>query len=160
MQRKPECAVVRAQPRDAEALTRIAVEAKGMWGYPRDWIERWESALTLTPGVVRSDPTYGAVENGDYIGFYSLRVVAAEAWMEHLWVKPAATRRGIGTALFRHGETVARQCGASVLKIRSDPNAEGFYRAMGAQRTGSEPAPMEGDETRVLPLLEKRLDPQ
>ena len=148
--------IVRSSPGDAAALTAIAFEAKRQWGYPEAWIRAWAGTLTIAPGYVASNPTFSALEGGAAAGFCALRMGAGEARVDHLWVRPAHWRRGIGRALFRHAESVARAAGAQVLVVESDPNAEGFYLAMGAARVGRVPAHMEGVE-RFLPLLEKGL---
>ena len=45
-----------------------------------------------------------------------------------------------------------RALDAEVLEIEADPNAEGFYRRMGARRVGEIVYELDGRE-RVLPLL-------
>lgn len=150
--------IARSRPGDAAALTRMAHEAKRHWGYPETWIARWKDVLTLTPEYIRANPTYCAIEAGAIVGFCALRLRGAEALVDHLWVAPASMGRGVGRSLFRRCEETAMEAGASILKIESDPNAEGFYRAMGASTVGRNPAPMDGRE-RFLPLLEKSLAP-
>ena len=54
--------------------------------------------------------------------------------------------------MFIHAAGVAAATGATVMEIESDPNAEGFYKRMGATRVGEVAAEIEG-EKRVLPLL-------
>jgi GNAT superfamily N-acetyltransferase len=72
--------------------------------------------------------------------------------LEQLFVDPGAMRVGYGRALFVHVCERARQEGAEVLEIQSDPYAEGFYRSMGAELRGYVPsASIAGRE---LPLLE------
>jgi ribosomal protein S18 acetylase RimI-like enzyme len=148
--------VVAAKPADAAVLTEIALEAKRSWGYPVRWIERWRGALTVTAAYIRGNPTFAAARNGEIVGFCSVMLAGAEARLDHLWVRPAAARRGVGRLLFRHCERVARKGGATRLWVESDPNAEGFYRSMGAETVGHNPAPIGGTE-RVLPVLEKNL---
>lgn len=148
--------IVRSRPEDAATLTAIAFEAKRAWGYPERWIQGWAPTLTISPGYISSFPTFSAVVEMDISGFCALRTSGAEATIDHLWVLPASWRKGVGRALFRHAEAVARTAGATVLVMESDPNAEGFYLAMGAVRVGRVPAPMEGVE-RFLPLMEKNL---
>jgi len=65
-------------------------------------------------------------------------------------------RRGIGKALFEHATAEARKLGFDSIKIEADPNAEGFYKRMGAIGVGASVSNVEG-ETRTLPLLEFRL---
>jgi|SRR5271165_51557 len=148
--------IVAAGPGDARELTAIAHEAKRHWGYPGRWIVRWKGALTVTPGFILANPTFCAVLGGRIVGFCALKLGGATASVEHLWVRPGAMGRGIGRSLFRRCEAGARDAGAALLSIESDPHAEGFYNAMGAVTVGRRPAPMDGAE-RFLALLEKRL---
>jgi GNAT superfamily N-acetyltransferase len=58
--------------------------------------------------------------------------VSGEVELEHLWVSPEHIGTGIGRALFDHAVRRAAALGATTLSIEADPNAEGFYRRMGA----------------------------
>ena len=59
--------------------------------------------------------------------------------------------RGIGRALFEHAVEQARRLGSHALKIESDPNAEGFYKRMGAHRVGETITAIDG-QRRELPF--------
>jgi hypothetical protein len=75
--------------------------------------------------------------------------------LEDLFVEPDAIGTGVGAALFRHAVRRAASGGTTVLSIDADPNAAGFYVAMGAVRVGESPsASIPG---RVLPRLEVRV---
>jgi hypothetical protein len=60
-------------------------------------------------------------------------------------------------------ESVARdRCSCDAVRVRpatidSDPNAEPFYLACGAERTGAIPAPIAGQPARVRPQLVVRI---
>ena len=144
--------IVRVRAGDAEDLTRIAFAAKRHWGYPERWIECWREALTVTPGFVGENEVYKAVVDGEPAGFYALAREGDEAELEHFWVLPEFMGSGIGRALFDHAMREAAALGAGTLKIEADPNAQGFYRRMGATRIGENVYEIEGRE-RVLPLL-------
>jgi GNAT superfamily N-acetyltransferase len=146
----------RARPDEASELTAIARSSKGHWGYPKDWLRRWEDVLTITPEYIRMYPTYVAFSTGHIAGFCSIRTREREAYLDHLWVLPSELRRGIGRLLFEIAEGVARTAGAARLKVESDPHAEEFYIRMGASRYGRVAAAMDGQE-RHLALLEKDL---
>lgn len=60
--------------------------------------------------------------------------------------------KGIGRALFTHAAMRAAALGAHCLTIEADPNAEPFYRHLGAVRIGSTTSEIEGQQ-RELPLL-------
>ena len=57
--------------------------------------------------------------------------------------------RGAGRRLFEHALHTASELGFRALTIEADPNAEGFYLAMGATRLGERRSP----SGRSLPLL-------
>ena len=142
----------RASPGDADPLTRIAFAAKRYWGYPERWIEQWSESLTITPDFVRRNEVYAAVVEGEMVGFYALVGEGREIGLEHLWVLPEFIGTGVGRALFDHAVRRAVSMNAEVLSIESDPNAEGFYRRMGARRVGEISYPIDGQK-RTLPLL-------
>lgn len=146
----------RAKPADASELTEIAFAAKRHWGYPEAWIELWRTALTITPNYVRTHAVWAAMSMGRAIGFYALGIPGEAVELEHLWVRPEWMGQGVGRALFEHAATQALTMGALRLTIESDPNAEGFYRRMGAMPVGERVSEYAGLR-RVLPLLEIEL---
>ena len=148
--------IEKAPPEEAETLTSIAFAAKRHLGYPENWIQRWKEALTITCEYIISHPTYLAVSEGKVAGFCAVQLNPGIAFLDHLWVEPASMRRGIGRALFEYAESVAREAGASCIKIESDPHAEVFYRKMGAIVQGAKPAAMD-EHARFLTLLRKDL---
>ena len=144
--------IVRAGPDDADTLTRIAFAAKSYWGYPERWIEQWQEALTITPKFITDNEVYAAVFEEAMGGFYALLKRGREVELEHLWVSPEHIGTGVGRALFDHAVHKAAALGATTLSIEADPNAEGFYRRMGARRVGENVYEIEGHR-RELPLL-------
>jgi GNAT superfamily N-acetyltransferase len=145
--------ILRATPGDAEALTRISFAAKRYWGYPERWIARWKEALTITPDFVRHNEVYAATLDKEIVGFYALVGEGREKIeLGHLWVAPEHIGTGVGRLLFDHAVRRAASLGAEVLSVEADPNAEGFYRRMGARRVGEISYPIDG-QRRVLPLL-------
>ena len=152
-----EVEVRRAGPGDAGALGRIAFAAKGHWGYPRRWMELWRPGLEVSPGFVRDSEVYVAVSGGEPVGFYSLVGGGRGLDLEHLWVLPAWIGTGLGRKLFEHAMRRAQELGARTVTIESDPNAEGFYRRMGARRAGENVYELEGRE-RALPVMVVELE--
>jgi len=147
---RPAPWIRRARCGDAAALTRIAHAAKRYWGYPEALIELWSADLTVSGEFVDAHPVYCAVRGTDVLAFYALSRSADVVELEHMWVAPAHLGNGLGTRLFEHAIATARSLGGSLLRIESDPNAEGFYRRMGARRIGEVAARPRG---RVLPLM-------
>jgi GNAT superfamily N-acetyltransferase len=144
--------IVRAHPSDADALTQIAVAAKGHWGYPARWMERWLPILTVTAESIARNETYAACDTERIIGFSSLRVEGETIHLNDLFVLPSEMGNGVGRALFRHALARARELGFAFVEIQSDPNAAGFYERMGAERIGTQFSLLEGYR-RDLPLL-------
>jgi len=147
----------------AAALTQIAHDAKAYWGYPESWIERWKDDLTLTPEfisahevyVAETDPSLEAVGVNDpasISGFYAIAIRDEKAELEHLWVRPENIGNGTGKELLMHAMETAAFLNAAALEISSDPNAEGFYKRMGARRIGAVDAEIDG-QPRTLPRL-------
>jgi GNAT superfamily N-acetyltransferase len=147
-----EVEVRRARPGDAGALGRIAFAAKGHWGYPGSWMELWRPGLEVSPGFFRDNEVYVAVSGGEPVGFYALVGGGRGLDLEHLWVLPAWIGTGLGRKLFGHAMRRAQELGARTVTIESDPNAEGFYRRMGARRAGENVYELEGRE-RALPVM-------
>jgi GNAT superfamily N-acetyltransferase len=144
--------VLKARPDDAGALTRVSFDAKRYWGYPERWIARWNESLTITPDFVRRNEVYAALVEGEIVGFYALVGEGERVELEHLWVSPEHIGTGVGRALFDHAVRRAASLGARFLGIEAEPNAEGFYRRMGARRVAEISYPIEGQK-RTLPLL-------
>lgn len=144
--------IVPAKAQDADALTEIAFAAKRHWGYPERWIQNWREILTMRPEFIAANVSYSAVEDGRTIGFYLLTAESDGMHLDHLWIRPFAMGRGVGRALFEHAMEQARALGFPGIKIEADPNAEGFYRHMGARRIGTNVTEIEGAR-RELPLL-------
>jgi hypothetical protein len=128
--RGPE--IQRALQGDASILTRIAFAGKAHWGYPDRWMERWREDLTITPEYVHQNEVHVAIAEGGPAGFYALVGEGRRVELEHLWVLPERMGKGVG--------------------IEADPNAEGFYKRMGASHVGEIVYEIDGRE-RVLPLL-------
>jgi ribosomal protein S18 acetylase RimI-like enzyme len=148
--------IVRAGPEDAPVLTEIAFAAKRHWGYPERWIESWRDILTMRPEFIAANVACCAIQDDQVVGFYVLTTEENGLHLDHLWIRPAAMRHGIGRALFEHAIEQARNSGFAAIRIEADPNAEGFYQRMGARRVGISVSEVEG-ERRELPLLEFRI---
>ncbi len=142
----------RALTTEAEALTQIAQDAKRYWGYPEHWLKVWQDDLTILPDFVENNPVYVAEDEGNVLGFYALVLGGDKAQLDHLWVAPAHIGSGVGKELFIHAMQNAAGQNISEVEISSDPNAEGFYKKMGAHRIGEAVSEIDG-QSRTLPRL-------
>ncbi|MER7708572.1 GNAT family N-acetyltransferase [Kitasatospora sp. NPDC097605] len=141
-----------ARPSEAAALSALALRSKAHWGYDAAFIEACRAELTLDPARVEPDRTAVAEgEDGRVLGFVTLTGAPPEGELGMLFVEPAAIGRGIGRRLMEHLRAEATALGFDRITVEADPNAEPFYRAMGAVRTGT--APSGSIPGRELPLL-------
>jgi GNAT superfamily N-acetyltransferase len=142
----------RARPEEAEALTELAIRSKGHWGYDAAFLADCREELTLSSDDLASAPTFVYDGPDGPAGFYRLLVLEdGVADLDALFVDPSAIGSGVGKRLWEHAVAQAAALGCMELTIQSDPFAEGFYRAMGAQRVGeSESGSVPG---RMLPVL-------
>ena len=115
-------------------------------------MEQWREQLTITPIFIAENETFGAIINRQTVAFHALVQSADVLRLEHLWVLPDWMGQGIGRALFRHAAKRAAARGALSLTIEADPNAEPFYRRMGAVRSGVIATEIDG-RRRDLPIL-------
>ena len=113
-------------------LTELAIRSKGHWGHDAAFLERARPELTVRPEHLRRWIVRVAERDGAVVGFAAVGLEPAE--LEMLFVDPAAIGTGLGRALL----------------IESDPDAEPFYRAHGAEPAGTRTSSSTGRE---LPLL-------
>lgn len=141
----------RANPDEAATLSDLAFQSKAHWGYDAAFMAACREDLTISAEQLTTWPSFVAERDGQPLGFYLLAVTGRGAELQHLFVAPRAIGRGIGKALWLHMLGEARQLGHEAILIDSDPHAEPFYRAMGAERIGTVPSSVLPD--RRLPLL-------
>ncbi|MER6365078.1 GNAT family N-acetyltransferase [Kitasatospora sp. NPDC001527] len=138
-----------ARPSEAAALSALALRSKAHWGYDAEFIEACRAELTLTPDRIASGRTAVAEEDGRVLGFVTLTGAPPEGELGLLFVEPDMIGRGVGRRLMAHLRAGA--LGFERITFAADPNAEPFYRAMGAVRLGT--VPSGSIPGRRLPLL-------
>jgi GNAT superfamily N-acetyltransferase len=147
----------RAKPDDATCLTGIAFAGKAYWGYPQEWLELWRHDLVVTPHYLRTEPVSVAECDGAVVGFTGLSASDHGRQIEHLWLRPDSIGCGLGRRLFTEAVRLAGEECLAELFVSSDPNAEGFYLKMGAERIGQEVYFLPGGIRREVPRLVYRL---
>ena len=135
----------RANPSDAEALALAHVDSIRSIGpayYSPDVVEAWGSGLT--PDIYVKAMEGGEVffiATGDLdgrtvvLGFSTHRVDDDQDGAS-VYVRGAAARRGIGTALLRLAEDHARTNGAKTIQIQASLAGVAFYEANGFKELG------------------------
>jgi GNAT superfamily N-acetyltransferase len=149
-------AIRRARPAEAGILSALALRSKAHWGYDADFLAACRDDLTLLPEEIATSVVYVFDGVDAPLGFYRLALQDdGVALLDDLFVEPAAMGKGVGRHLWRHAVATATKLGCSEMVWQSDPQAEGFYLAMGAQRAGeSESTVTPG---RLLPLMRFQL---
>lgn len=138
-----------AEPGEADTLSALAMRSKAHWGYAGDFLEGVRAILTFSEADLAASPVYVLEAASEPVGMYRLTGSPPEGELEDLWLDPRVIGIGAGRRLFDHAMATARELGFHSLRIESDPNAEGFYRAMGATRIGER----RSESGRTLPLL-------
>jgi GNAT superfamily N-acetyltransferase len=125
----------RATAGDARRLTRMV---RGSRAYRGHWAAM-VAGYTVGPAYIETHHVHTAVGPDDRpLGFYALLESPPE--LDLLFVADAAQGLGLGRRLITHMREEARRAGLGAVRVVSHPPAEGFYRSVGALRTGTVPA--------------------
>jgi GNAT superfamily N-acetyltransferase len=151
-----DVALRRARPDEASILTDLALAAKAFWGYDQAFIQSCRAELTFSPHDVARRLIVVADRDGVVVGFYSIDGEPPDGELGNMWVTPGEIGTGLGRVLWQDAMATAAAAGFEHLAIEAEPNAEGFYRKMGAEcigetASGSIPG-------RMLPLMRVRVE--
>lgn len=140
-----------ARPDEAEVLSALAFRSKASWGYDTRLMDACRDELTVTRDAIERGDVFVLEAAGRVIGYYSFAVWKGDLELGHFFVEPGATGRAVGRALWIDAVRRATARGVPRLLIQSDPNAEGFYLKLGAERI--DVVPSQALAGRLLPLL-------
>ncbi|MFF9077317.1 GNAT family N-acetyltransferase [Streptomyces sp. NPDC014735] len=128
--------VRRATARDARRLTRIVRASRAYEGPYAAMV----AGYRVGADYIENHRVFVAVDADDrrVLGFYALILDPPE--LDLLFVADEAQGLGIGRLLIGHLRDEARRTGLTGVHVVSHPPAEGFYRSMGARRTGTRAA--------------------
>jgi ribosomal protein S18 acetylase RimI-like enzyme len=129
-----------ARAEEAGTLSELALRSKAQWGYDEQFLEACRADLTLRPEEISRRRVVVAEVAGRIAGFYTVDGAPPEGELGNLWIEPDHLRRGIGRRLWQHAMAAAEDLGFTSILIDAEPNAEGFYRAMGATTVGEVPS--------------------
>ncbi len=142
-----------AREDEADALSALAVRSKAHWGYDDVFMAACRAELTVQPSIIAQGRVALAERAGSIAGFYQIDPLDDGCVDVGLFfVEPGAMGSGVGRTLWADLEAATRRLGARRITIAADPDAAGFYEAMGAQRTGE--VPSFSIPGRMLPALE------
>lgn len=118
----------RAAPDDADAIGNVflASRERAMPDLRPPYSDA-EARAYLADMVVNPDcAVWVADREGEVVGFVALR----GSWVDHLYVRPAWWRRGIGTRLLDHAKRAHPQ-GLRLFCFKCDDRAQAFYATSG-----------------------------
>jgi len=134
----------RAIPDEVSYLNELTECSVRSWGYEPEFLNWEREAIRVTREFIADSPVFVLEEDGRIVGYYGLLGGPPEMVLDKLFVEPDQIGTGCGKCLWRHAVATARELGACVLTLASDPNAAPFYRAMGAEWVGEEPTSRSG----------------
>lgn len=140
---------------EEDALTALALRSvRETWGYD-DAFMAWEpDSIPIFRAHITDMVTTVLEIDGVPAGVSVLRpVVPGRIELSRLMVAPEAAGTGCGRALWEHAVATSRAMGATVMTLDADPNAEPFYRRMGAETVAVadwEPPMMPGWRLRMM----------
>jgi N-acetylglutamate synthase-like GNAT family acetyltransferase len=129
---------------ESDLLSHIRFRARSYWDYPRETLNYWleSGELSISPEEIEVNPTYVAEdEEGEVMGFYSIRIFGSECEIKCLCVLPEFLGAGLRSTLFFHACEIAESAGAISMTVLSDPFSSSFYEEMGAERTDEVSSP-------------------
>ncbi|MFE2296195.1 GNAT family N-acetyltransferase [Streptomyces sp. NPDC059452] len=130
---RPDLLVRRATARDARRLTRLVRSSRAYEGPYAPMV----AGYRVGPDYIEAHRVFVAVDRADdrVLGFYALILQPPE--LDLMFVADAAQGLGIGRLLIGHLREEARAAGLDSVRIVAHPPAEGFYRSVGAEPTGT-----------------------
>lgn len=131
--RRDAVLVRRAVARDAKRLSRLVTSSRAYEGPYAPMV----AGYRVGPDYIEAHRVFAAVDAATdrVLGFYSLILSPPE--LDLMFVGDDAQGLGIGRLLVGHLRGEARRAGLSGVRVVSHPPAEGFYRSVGAERTGT-----------------------
>jgi len=121
----------RAEERDTSDLGDVYVGALAvMEGLPDRWTDA-ENRAFVRDVLVVSNNVWVAQDGHRSLGFVGL----SDGTVRHLYVRPAAQNRGVGTALLAHAKAL-RPDGLRLSVVQANAGARRFYERHGFRLTG------------------------
>jgi GNAT superfamily N-acetyltransferase len=129
---------VRADANAAWDIRRAAVMSECAGVYPLNQLEEWTGGTTSSAFADAVEARFLVATVDEHIAATGM-INLTTGKIDAIFVHPAYMKRGIGAAMMRHLETLARSEGLRELMLDSTLNAAPFYRALGFK--GDEVAP-------------------
>ena len=140
-----------AEVNDIDQLNIVSLAAKGHWGYPEEWLDKWKGDLKINETHVTEHSITIIEVNEEVVGFCCIGENKEVYELMHLWILPSFIGRGLGKLLL---DEAVRKAVVKDKKIitEADPNAQGFYERQGFKKVGEIESYPKG---RFLPVMER-----
>ncbi len=107
------------------------------WGYEPEFLDWEPEMIAVTPEFLEyALASYALDEDGVVTGYYIFTGRPPEPQLDKLFVDAPVIGTGRGKLLWTHAMATAKSLGATRVTFYADPNADPFYRAMGAVWVG------------------------
>lgn len=160
-----------ATPDDAPAICAVhvaSIEAFGPMGYDQTQVNAWARDRHPDDYDLTDDSSdvLVATDGDDILAFGRLRTdpgthlaATVDGEVTAVYVHPDVGRQGVGTAMLRVLEGIARQDGLDSLGLWSSLNAKGFYRRHGYRSYTTHEIDFATDVPATVVEMTKPLDP-
>lgn len=123
----------RARADEADMLDEMTLAGIRYWGHHERFPEAYRELADNLPtsADIEEHLTFVVEEAGDVVAFYELREHGEDAELLRMFPRVDRIGKGYGRLMWNHAVEQAAAMGDRML-IMSDPEAVGFYAAMGA----------------------------
>jgi ribosomal protein S18 acetylase RimI-like enzyme len=119
-----------ATKNDLPILNQISIQSKRHWGYPEEWIAKWEHDMMVAEKDLVAQTIIVAMAGGVVAGFCAVVEQKENYEVTHLWILPEYMGQGLGKQLLEVSlESIIKA--SKPIIVESDPNAEAFYEKQG-----------------------------
>lgn len=133
-----------ASHEDASLLTETAFSSKRKWKYTDAHMAFWTTDLTITEAYIRDHNVFKIVHHNTFIGFFALVIKGNYIELDHFWLLPENTGKGYGRISFEFILQICQRLNYKILKVFSEPYANGFYKKMGGKIVQSKESKIKG----------------
>jgi GNAT superfamily N-acetyltransferase len=138
---------LRADADAAWEIRRAAVMCECAGAYSLNQLEEWTGGTASRAFADAVEERLLVATVGDHVAGTGM-IDLTTGKIDAIFVHPAYMKRGIGAAMMRHLESLARSEGLRELKLDSTLNAAPFYRALGFR--GDEIAPFQSPRGLIM----------
>lgn len=133
-----------ASSNDSCLLTDTAFKSKRKWNYSEEQLALWTDELTITESYIRENSVFKIFDKNNYVGFFSLVKKDNYLEIDHFWLLPENTGKGYGKISFDFIQRTAQRLNYNILRVYSEPYANGFYSKMGGKIIHSKESKIKG----------------